>query len=100
MDVLGERWTVLILRELLLGPKRFTKILGSMASMGPNRLADRLRSLHTIGAVSRSEPTPEYSLTDFGAGLRSLVIGLGLWGLGLMSEGVGPLTSETDIRCA
>ncbi|MER7690438.1 helix-turn-helix domain-containing protein [Streptomyces sp. NPDC097610] len=66
MDVLGERWTVLILRELLLGPKRFTEILGRMPSIGPIRLTDRLRTLHAIGVVSKPDPAPEYALTDFG----------------------------------
>ncbi|MGP4092220.1 winged helix-turn-helix transcriptional regulator [Streptomyces sp. KR55] len=97
MDVLGERWTVLILRELLLGPKRFTEILGRMPSIGPNRLTDRLRTLHAIGVVSKAEPTPEYTLTDFGEELRAPVIGLGLWGLGLMSNSVDPSTARTDM---
>ncbi|MFJ9713255.1 winged helix-turn-helix transcriptional regulator [Streptomyces sp. NPDC101234] len=97
MDVLGERWTVLILRELLLGPKRFSEILDRMPSIGPNRLTDRLRSLRSIDVVSKAEPTPEYSLTEFGEGLRIPVIGLGLWGLGLMSDGVDPSTARTDM---
>ena len=79
MDVPGERWTVLILRELLLGPKRFTEILGRMPAIGPNRLTGRLRTLHEIGVVFKTEPTPVYALTDFGEGLRVPVIGLGLW---------------------
>jgi len=58
MDVLGERWTILILRELLLGPKRFTEILGRMPAIGPNRLTDRLRTLHEVGVVSKTEPAP------------------------------------------
>jgi DNA-binding HxlR family transcriptional regulator len=97
MDVLGERWTVLILRELLLGPKRFTELLGRMPAIGPNRLTDRLRTLHEIGVVSRTEPAPVYALTEFGEGLRGPVIGLGLWGLGLMSDGVDPSAARTDM---
>ncbi|MET8421343.1 winged helix-turn-helix transcriptional regulator [Streptomyces sp. NPDC005134] len=97
MDVLGERWTVLILRELLLGPKRFTEILGRMPSIGPNRLTDRLRTLHTTGVVSKAESTSEYTLTEFGEGLRTPIIGLGLWGLGLMSDGVDPSTARPDM---
>jgi DNA-binding HxlR family transcriptional regulator len=97
MDVLGERWTVLILRELLLGSKRFTEILGRMPSIGPNRLTDRLRTLHAIGVVSKSEPTTEYILTEFGEGLRVPIIGLGLWGLGLMSDGVDHSTARADM---
>jgi len=79
MDVLGERWTILILRELLLGPKRFTEILGRMPAIGPNRLTDRLRTLHEVGVVFKTEPAPVYALTDFGEGLRVPVLGLGLW---------------------
>ncbi|MEU5891864.1 winged helix-turn-helix transcriptional regulator [Streptomyces sp. NPDC047461] len=97
MDVLGERWTVLILRELVLGPKRFTEILGRMPSIGPNRLTDRLRTLHTIGVVAKAEPTPEYALTEFGEGLRTPIIGLGLWGLGLMSGTVDSSTARPDM---
>ncbi|MET7845158.1 winged helix-turn-helix transcriptional regulator [Streptomyces sp. NPDC005356] len=97
MDVLGERWTVLILRELLLGPKRFTQILCRMPSIGPNRLTDRLRTLHAIGAISKSESATEYALTEFGEGLRVPIIGLGLWGLPLMSDGVDPLTARADM---
>ncbi|MFI1356161.1 winged helix-turn-helix transcriptional regulator [Streptomyces sp. NPDC020898] len=97
MDVLGERWTVLILRELLLGPKRFTEILGRMPSIGPNRLTDRLRTLHSVGVVSKTEPAQEYVLTDFGEELRVPVLSLGLWGLGLMSDGVEPSAARTDM---
>ncbi|WP_369264830.1 winged helix-turn-helix transcriptional regulator [Streptomyces sp. R35] len=97
MDVLGERWTVLILRELLLGPKRFTGILGRMPSIGPNRLTDRLRTLHAIGVISKTGPASEYALTDFGEELRVPVIGLGLWGLGLMSNGVDLPAARTDM---
>ncbi|MEU1577527.1 winged helix-turn-helix transcriptional regulator [Streptomyces collinus] len=97
MDVLGERWTVLILRELLLGPKRFTEILGRMPSIGPNRLTDRLRTLHASGVVSKSETVSEYALTEFGEGLRTPIIGLGLWGLGLMSSDVDPSTARADM---
>lgn len=97
MDVLGERWTVLILRELLLGPKRFSEILGRMPSIGPNRLTDRLRTLHAIGVVSKAESASEYTLTEFGEGLRAPIIGLGLWGLGLMSDGVDPSTARPDM---
>lgn len=97
MDVLGERWTVLILRELLLGPKRFTEILARMPSIGPNRLTDRLRTLHTTGVVSKSEATPEYALTAFGEELRVPVVSLGLWGLGLMGDGVDSSAARTDM---
>lgn len=97
MDVLGERWTVLVLRELLLGPKRFTEILGRMPSIGPNRLTDRLRTLHAIGVISKSEPATEYTLTELGEGLRVPIIGLGLWGLGLMNSGDEASTARTDM---
>jgi DNA-binding HxlR family transcriptional regulator len=50
-----------------------------MPAIGPNRLTGRLRTLHEIGVVFKTEPTPVYALTDFGEGLRVPVIGLGLW---------------------
>lgn len=72
-------------------------VLGRMPAIGPNRLTDRLRTLHELGIVSKSEPTPVYSLTDIGEGLRVPVIGLGLWGLGLMTDGVDPSAARTDM---
>jgi DNA-binding HxlR family transcriptional regulator len=49
LDVVGERWTLLVVRELLLGPKRFKELMASLPAMGTNRLSDRLKTLTAQG---------------------------------------------------
>ncbi len=94
--MLGERWTLLIIRELLLGPKRFTDLGAKLPAAGPNRLTSRLRRLQGVGIVEKTAGGT-YTLTEFGEGLRTPVIGLGLWGLGLMSEGIDTETARPDM---
>ncbi|WP_405136462.1 winged helix-turn-helix transcriptional regulator [Nocardia sp. NBC_01388] len=96
LDVLGERWTLLIIRELLLGPKRFTDLGVKLAAAGPNRLTSRLRRLQAAGVVEKTS-SGAYALTEFGEGLRGPVIGFGLWGLGLMQEGIDAETARPDM---
>ncbi|WP_433709243.1 winged helix-turn-helix transcriptional regulator [Nocardia sp. CA-084685] len=96
LDVLGERWTLLIIRELLLGPKRFNELGAKLPAAGPNRLTSRLRRLQGVGVVAKAS-SGAYALTEFGEGLRTPVIGFGLWGLGLMSEGIEPETARPDM---
>src|SRR6266849_4271092 len=54
LDIVGERWTMLIVRDLLIGPKRYTDILGGLPGIGTNLLAQRLRELEAHGLVERS----------------------------------------------
>ncbi|WP_328778920.1 winged helix-turn-helix transcriptional regulator [Streptomyces canus] len=102
MDLLGERWTVLIVRELLLGPKRFKDLLERMPTIGPNRLTGRLQGLAEHGIVRRTTlPAPAgvaaYELTEFGEGLRAPLVGLGLWALGTPPlDGTGPETLRAE----
>src|SRR5271154_4972506 len=75
LDVIGERWTILIVRELLLGPKRFKDLLARLPAMGTNRLADRLKGLEAAGVLAkRTLPAPAevqvYELSDYGERLR------------------------------
>ena len=86
MDLLGERWTMLVVRELLLGPKRFGDLGRRLDGVGPNRLTKRLRLLQSHGVVDRTE-AGAYVLTSEGEGLREPVIALAIWGLRLMAEG-------------
>ena len=86
LDVVGERWTLLIVRDLLLGPKRYTDLQAGLPGIGPNVLADRLRSLEGAGLVrKRRLPPPAastvYELTELGAGLRPALEELFRWGL-------------------
>jgi DNA-binding HxlR family transcriptional regulator len=85
LDVLGERWTLLIVRELLLGPKRFKDLLGALPAMGTNRLSDRLTKLQEAGVVARAILPPPagvqvYELTESGELLRPAIYCLGAWG--------------------
>ncbi|WP_049558869.1 winged helix-turn-helix transcriptional regulator [Nonomuraea sp. SBT364] len=85
MDVLGERWSVLVVRDLLLGPKRFTDLQAGLPDISPNVLSQRLRDLQTTGVLRvRTLPRPSasrvYELTEWGAELEPIVMALGLWG--------------------
>lgn len=99
LDVIGERWTILIVRELLLGPKRFKDLLAQLPTMGTNRLAERLKGLYDAGVVAkRTLPAPAevqvYELTDLGERLRPLIHLLGAWGAEL------PLPRDLDASSA
>ena len=85
LDLVGERWALLVVRELLLGPKRFTDLRSGLASIGPDILTQRLRELSDAGVVARRKLDPPagtwvYELTDRGRDLEPVVIGLGHWG--------------------
>jgi len=85
LDVVGERWALMVVRELLLGPKRFTDIRASLPSLSPDVLAQRLRELERTGVIQRRTLPPPagsqvYELTDAGLALEPVVIALGRWG--------------------
>jgi DNA-binding HxlR family transcriptional regulator len=85
LDVIGERWALLIIREMLLGPKRFTDLRGGMPGASPDVLAQRLRELKDAGVVRQTTLPPPaaskvYELTDWGMELEPLVTQLGHWG--------------------
>lgn len=86
LDVIGERWTLLIVRELLYGPRRYTDILNGLPGMGSNLLAKRLKDLERASIVTqRHLPPPAgstvYELTERGRGLEEVVMLLANWGL-------------------
>lgn len=86
LDLVGERWAPLVIRELLLGPKRFTDLRAGLAGASPNLLAQRLRELETVGVVRRRRLAPPagsavYELTDWGRELEPILLALGTWGL-------------------
>jgi DNA-binding HxlR family transcriptional regulator len=103
LDVVGERWTLLVIRELLLGPKRFKELLARLPAMGTNRLSERLKTLVAQGIVERSTlPAPAdvsvYELTAFGEGLRPIVLGLASWGSELpFDERVDPASARAEL---
>jgi DNA-binding HxlR family transcriptional regulator len=83
-DVLGQRWALLVVRELLLGPKRFTDLRAGIPDISPNVLGQRLRELEESGLVRRRRLSPPaaaqvYDLTEWGHELEPAVLALGRW---------------------
>jgi DNA-binding HxlR family transcriptional regulator len=92
LDLLGERWTLLIVRELLArGACRYTDLRGGLPGIATNLLADRLRELEAAGIVEREEAPPPvattlFSLTERGRALEPVLSELGRWGVPLMRD--------------
>jgi DNA-binding HxlR family transcriptional regulator/putative sterol carrier protein len=85
LDLVGERWALLVVRELLLGPKRFSDLRSGLPNAGPNRLSQRLRELEQYGIVRRRKLGPPtrswvYELTEWGRQLQPVLVHLGRWG--------------------
>jgi len=85
LDVIGERWALLIVRELLLGPKRFNDLLAGLPGASPNVISQRLRELAADGVIRAVDLPPPakvrvYELTDWGRELEPVVLHLGKWG--------------------
>jgi DNA-binding HxlR family transcriptional regulator len=85
LDLVGERWALLVVRELLLGPKRFTDLRVGLPHVGPDVLAQRLRELEQSGIVRRGTLPPPagsriYELTERGRELEPVVLALGRFG--------------------
>ncbi len=83
LDVVGERWTLLLVRELLTGPKRYKELQANLPGMGTNLLAARLRELQELGVVDREERS--YVLTERGRALEASVLALARWGAPLLA---------------
>lgn len=101
LDAIGDRWTLLIVRELLVRPggARYTDLRDGLPGIATNLLADRLRDLEAAGVVRREEPrppvaTPVMRLTERGAGLRAAVEALVRWG----GELVPTTPGDADFR--
>jgi DNA-binding HxlR family transcriptional regulator len=88
MEVLDERWTLLVVRELLAGSSHFNELRRGVPRMSPALLSKRLRSLERAGVVRRSEQAgrTSYSLTERGLELRGIVEALGAWGVRWVGE--------------
>jgi DNA-binding HxlR family transcriptional regulator len=84
LDVVGDRWTLLVVRELLTGPKRYGELADGLPGIATNLLAERLRALESAGVVERT-PGPgsvrgrPYQLTPWGAKLESVLLALARW---------------------
>ncbi|MCU1647266.1 MAG: HxlR family transcriptional regulator [Nocardia sp.] len=86
LDIVGERWALLVVRELLLTPQRFSELRHALPNASSNLLADRLRELEHHGVIRRrklgSTAGPQvYELTDRGRKLEPIVLALGDWGI-------------------
>lgn len=90
-EVVGERWTLLVVRELLLGPKRFSDLKRALLGVSTSVLSERLARLEERGVIARNQvrpPTPAtlYELTPLGERLLPAVLELARWGSALLSE--------------
>ena len=99
LDLVGERWALLVVRELLLGPKRFTDLRSGLPNASPNVLAQRLRDLEAAGVVRRRKLPPPaasrvYELTEWGRDLEPVIISLGRWGVRSPTK---PLDAELGV---
>jgi DNA-binding HxlR family transcriptional regulator len=91
LDVVGERWTLLLVRELSTGPKRFKDLLGGLPGIGTNLLAARLKRLEGEGIVGRGTLPPPagssvYELTGLGKELEPVLVALSRWGARLLED--------------
>jgi DNA-binding HxlR family transcriptional regulator len=98
LDLIGERWALLVVRELMHGPKRYTDLAEHLPRIGTNILASRLRDLEACGIVAkRTLPPPAasrvYELTDYGRALKTVMRELALWG----ARSLGPPTDEDEL---
>ena len=114
LAVIGERWAVLVVRELLLGPKRFGAIRDGLHGISPNVLSRRLRELESAGIIRRGTLSPPadvaiYELTDRGYALEPILIELGRWGSGQPTDADAGLSVDAlmlalktlfDVDCA
>jgi DNA-binding HxlR family transcriptional regulator len=85
LDLVGERWALLVARELMVGPKRFTDLRAGIPDISPNVLGQRLKELEGIGVLRRRKLPPPaashvYELTDWGYELEPVLQALGRWG--------------------
>ena len=98
LDLVGDRWALLVIRELMHGPKRYTDLVEHLHGIGTNILAARLRDLEAHGVVSRRTLPPPaaskiYELTDYGRELRPAMRELALWG----ARSLGPPTARDEL---
>ena len=85
LDTLGDKWTLLVIRDLVLGKRRYQEFTSSPERIASNILADRLKKLETAGLLTRrpdqqSPPRYEYLLTEKGEGLKPVLEAIIVWG--------------------
>jgi len=87
LDHVSERWTLLIVRNLMLGPRRYSDLMAELPGITTNLLAARLRAMEQSGVVAKQPgPPARYALTALGAALEPVVVELGRWGAHFMDQ--------------
>lgn len=99
LDVVGERWALLVVRELLLGPRRFTDLARGLAGVSPTVLTQRLHGMEELGLLRRLRLGPPtaawaYELTDEGRELEPVLVALSRWGSRRALPGAGELSTD------
>lgn len=98
LDVVGERWTMLVVRDLVLGPRRYSELLDGLPGIGEGLLAQRLRHLEAEGLIQRAFSTEVgavvYELTDAGEDLWKALVPLAGWGL----KRVGSVADAGEVK--
>src|SRR5258708_28738500 len=99
LDVVGDRWALLVVRELFLGPRRFTDLVDGLPGVGTNVLSTRLRELEAGGIIERTRvpsPTPAllYELTEDGRDLKPVLDAYARWG----ARRLAPAASDDVVK--
>jgi DNA-binding HxlR family transcriptional regulator len=99
LELVGERWALLIVRELLHGPKRYTDLAAHLPGIGTNILAGRLKDLEACGVVTKRRLPPPaasrvYELTPYGLGLKAALRELAIWGI----RSLGPPEDDDELH--
>ena len=103
LDLVGERWALLVVRELLFDPKRFTDLRTGLPGASPNVLSQRLRELDEAGILRRRRLPPPaaawvYELTAWGHALEPVIAALGRWGAQSPdARGDGPISVDSTM---
>jgi DNA-binding HxlR family transcriptional regulator len=98
LDLIGERWSMLIVKELMHGPQRYTDLAEHLPGIGTNILAARLRALEEGGVIAKRKLPPPaasrvYELTDYGLRLKPVMRELAFWG----ARSLGPPTDAAEL---
>jgi DNA-binding HxlR family transcriptional regulator len=98
LDLVGERWALLVVRELLYGPQRYTDLAAKLPGIGTNILAGRLKDLEACGIVAKRRLPPPaasqvYELTEYGLALKPVIRELAVWGI----RSLGPPSFEGEL---